>query len=301
MKRIRQLLGTQQILAFLETITNRDALQATLNPSLDSSIHEGARRLLMEISSEAWIHVSLNGEEGDWPAATLRTMRHCLWIGDSGVEVWVETAHISRMASWLEEAPNGILIDVGAATGAASIPIKQRVGDDLRVIAFEPVGTARHLLESTIERNGLTGIDVRGCAVSDSTGETEFIEYFEDGDDSPAYRPELSTIAYASAPLEKACIFRVQKTTLDSLIHDPALRNRSRIVVKVDVEGFEIEVIKGAADFLTTFLPYLSIDIHSKPGGGDTTEFDVIHFLKPLGYTFEKLDHVLLAVPPNTQ
>ena len=67
------------------------------------------------------------------------------------------------------------------------------------------------------------------------------------------------------------------------------------IVVKIDVEGFEDKVLKGAPKTLERFKPFLSIDIHNHPGRLDMTDEACMAILSPLGYQFERMGHVLLA------
>jgi hypothetical protein len=88
--------------------------------------------------------------------------------------------------------------------------------------------------------------------------------------------------------------YEVRVVTLD----DDALQHCSKpLVVKIDVEGFEAHVLRGAHRLIRDCRPYLSIDIHTDPFGDGlaTTEAAVIELLP--GYRCERLAHVLLCSP----
>jgi hypothetical protein len=95
-------------------------------------------------------------------------------------------------------------------------------------------------------------------------------------------------------------VYDVPVITLDQFFagrsDGPAVR-----AVKIDVEGFEVNVLRGATTFLTATKPYLAIDIHKDPFGDGqaTTEAGVRAVLTALGYTFGNLGHVLLCYPPG--
>ena len=71
-------------------------------------------------------------------------------------------------------------------------------------------------------------------------------------------------------------------------------------MVKIDVEGFETEVIRGGPKIIGRDRPLLAIDIHSRVDGvaGDT-EGPLREMLAAHGYQFEKIGHVLAAAPPS--
>ena len=73
------------------------------------------------------------------------------------------------------------------------------------------------------------------------------------------------------------------------------------VVIKIDVEGFEAQVLRGARRLISQLRPWLSIDIHREPFGDglETTERSVRSALDEDGYQFEKLGHVLLCTPPT--
>jgi hypothetical protein len=90
----------------------------------------------------------------------------------------------------------------------------------------------------------------------------------------------------------------VPVTTLDAEAAATALTGP--VVAKIEVEGFEVEVLSGAARFIAQQRPHLSIDIHRAPfGSGEMAEAACREFLQPFGYCFESMGHVLPCSPPG--
>jgi FkbM family methyltransferase len=259
----------------------------------------GGRAAILNSANDSWVFVQLNGMNGYYPVSTLKTMIHCLWVEGDAIVVRVETAHITKMMVWLDEYPReSMYIDVGAATGAACIPIAQKFGSDLEIIAFEPAFTASSLLLATLEKNGIDCVRVVKKVVSNNVGEVEFLEYGADPTGATPWLPEASSIFYQGIDTINSVLNRVDSIRLDSLLESNMnLMNLKRIVIKIDVEGFEIEVLEGSTSFINQLRPFFSIDIHKTPQGTGTTEKFCREFLEKYSYSFEIMGHVLLATP----
>lgn len=244
-----------------------------------------------------FLQLDLNGALLDVPVETLRTMFHCIHVRpDRSLQLQVETAHLNWMLDRL--APGGTFLDVGASTGAMALPAAHRFGSQLRVIAYEPATAARGLLEATVARNGITHLDVRPFAVSDKAGEAEFCEYLPDETGQTPWTPEASSLIASFMPDLPSRMVRVRVVTLDEQMAE-AGDFPGPVVVKIDVEGFEAFVLRGAAELIRIARPYFSIDIHGDPfaGDGSSTEAAVRAVLAPVGYRFTAMGHVLLCEP----
>lgn len=255
---------------------------------------EALRRVMGVVAPDTYFYAKLNGYPVWLPRGTLRTMIHCAhWEADGSLSLWVETAHLAWMMERLNSG--GTFLDVGAATGATTLPVMMRFGDEVSVIAYEPSTTARDLLIGALARNGIDGVTVRPLAISDMAGSIEFLEYGQDETGVTPWQPETSSLTsplMSSAPHRK---YDVRVVTLD----EDALPHCGKpLVVKIDVEGFEAHVLRGAQRLIKDCRPYLSIDIHADPFGDGlaTTEAAVTALLQ--GYQFERLAHVLLCTPP---
>jgi FkbM family methyltransferase len=124
-----------------------------------------------------------------------------------------------------------VVWDIGAAFGLYSVHSAKFCES---VVAFEPEPVSCERLARNIQINGLQSkITVREIALSTEDGE---VELFMDG-----YCPSL-----AGDSANSRCV-RVQMTTVDNLI---AAGNRTPTVMKIDVEGAEAGVLRGAQSLL---------------------------------------------------
>jgi FkbM family methyltransferase len=121
--------------------------------------------------------------------------------------------------------PRDLFADVGANVGSYSVLAGAAVGAD--VIAFEP-GEAFPWLVRNLELNSLRTAQARRAAVGATGGEVAFTS----GSDT------MNRIDPAGA-------VTVPLTTLDA-----ACRERAPILIKIDVEGFEVDVLEGAGSLL---------------------------------------------------
>jgi FkbM family methyltransferase len=270
-----------------------EALESHYQRLVRASYHA----ILSAMAPEVLITVSLNGVPLRIPAGTLVTMSHCIHTNESAeLLVVVEAAHLAWMIDHLR--PGGTFLDVGAATGATTLPVASRFGDKVKIVAYEPARRARRLLSQTLEANHIEGIDVRAVAVSDQEGSAAFREYLPDSDGQTPWRPETSSLVtekLSGRPTDEDIV--VPMVTLDSDALSAC--TSGPIVVKIDVEGFELFVLKGATRLLADRRPFLSIDIHQDPFrmDGTTTGPDVEAFLNRFGYRFATIGHVLLCEP----
>ena len=268
------------------------------------SISEGIRLAIKAADDLAFFKCNLNGQIAWLPAATLRTMIHCVHSGNNQIDVLVETAHINWMMQHLDsQKGQSLFVDVGSATGAASIPIALKFSKGVSIIAFEPATNAFFLFSESIKRNNIESVILTKSAVSDFVGQVEFVEYGEDSTGNVPYLPEMSTISFSGVSNGNSNRINVDCVSLDEFfVNDKKINNNSfsSVVIKIDVEGFEEHVLNGAIKFIDQIRPYFSIDIHRRIGTNGTTEAECREILSKFGYSFEKMGHVLLASPPNT-
>lgn len=251
--------------------------------------------VIRHAAPDAYLGCEFNGVPVVLPRDTLRTMVHCIHPrAGAPFRLLVETAH----EKWLEEKlrPGDLFLDVGAATGAMTVPISAgRPG--VRTVAFEPRRSAARTLRETLAKNHLDRVEVHEVAVADRSGTAPFAELGFDETGERPWQPEMSALANpgiaASTVVDQ---YDVPVVTLDEFFagRPDAVGVRA---VKIDVEGFEVKVLAGAARLLARARPFLAIDIHPDPFGPGDTERAVVAALDPLGYTYERVGHVLLCRP----
>lgn len=133
---------------------------------------------------------------------------------------------------------DGTFVDVGANIGAIALEIATR-RPDARVIAIEASPAIIPYLRLNIDRNALTNVQLVPIAASDSAGDIDF------------YLPPAAKFGMASqAPQFDVAPVRVAGQTLDTILAD--LGVTSADVIKIDAEGAELDVIRGAHGLLTS-------------------------------------------------
>lgn len=152
-------------------------------------------------------------------------------IRDSGL--W-ESETVDFVVSWLKAGMT--VIDAGAHVGQYTLLASEAVGPAGRVIAFEPHPLLRQVLHRNVGRAGCTNVTVSPAALGRAAGTGSLVLYPPGNFGGSSLRPDSATAHYPRAPVEVA--------TLDealSLLGAPAVD-----LVKIDVEGAELDVIDGA-------------------------------------------------------
>ena len=295
---IRNFLSTFSFLRKFEFNEDKDSEQNSLamQELAWRALTRGRVDAIRSSMIDSWFFVGLNGVRVLLPRYSMMTMRHCInATSDGKIDLSVENAHFEKMKNELSDG--SLFLDVGASTGAICIPYAVSKFADIQIVAFEPSSRARHYLESAIQKNNISNIKVLPFAISDEIGQREFLEFPEDDTAEVGFLPETSRLATANEDLSDANLhsFDVEVMTLDSLDAQLDFSQAKNIVIKIDVQGFEDKVLLGAYATIMRYKPFLSIDIHVHPGTQVMTDTACIDILTPLGYTFERSGHVLLA------
>lgn len=132
-----------------------------------------------------------------------------------------------------------VCVDVGANTGAISLALCRKVGSQGRVFCFEPGPTFFNQLQRNIALN--PQLKDSAILVAQGVSDKEGILYWNEDAEFPG-NAVLSAKKGISVPV----------TTLDSFLDGKTSRFD---FIKVDVEGMELEVLRGADQILARFSP----------------------------------------------
>lgn len=153
--------------------------------------------------------------------------------GEAGVtgNVYMGLMEYEDMAFVLHVlAPDGLFVDVGAHSGAFTVLAAKVVG--ARTVAIEPAPAAFVRLEANVAANGIAdGVRRHNVAVGAAPGMARMTE----GRDAQER---------VLGPGEGGA-GKTSEVVLDTL--DRLLAGESATMIKIDVEGFELQVLKGAA------------------------------------------------------
>ena len=161
------------------------------------------------------------------------------------------------------------VLDVGAERGYNTLLAAKRVGDHGMVHAFEPSANARPLLERNVQLNGYKNIAIYDIALFDQ----EKCMAIED-----------SALGRVASPDDGG----VRCVPFDTLSKERAF---GRIgFVKIDVEGAELNVLRGMRQTLIRDMPDLLIEVHPvKMKSFGCSVSDLTRFLIDVGYRWDQL------------
>lgn len=192
-------------------------------------------------------------------------------------------------------SPSDIVISGGAFRGESSIWFASQVFSG-RVYAFEPSKLSYSLLCDNIRDNNL---EDRIIPINSALSAGDKPLYFNSGG------TELE--GAGSICLPSKADYEVKSISIDSFVKEQRL---DRIdFIKLDIEGFELEALKGAVHTLRSYTPKLAICLYHKPE--DIFSIPLYLDSLKLGYTFYMAQNVynnsivdcwyhtmLFAVPP---
>ncbi|MEP0546130.1 MAG: FkbM family methyltransferase [Rhodothermales bacterium] len=167
--------------------------------------------------------------------------RFKFFLGDRVGEMWFEwggdTGEIAFLWEHMVE-PGDVIFECGAHHGELTVLFAHRVGQEGKVVAFEPVPRNVEILERQVELNGFENVQIVPAAVGQEPGQVRITD-------------ESNAQVSPKGPGIDVPVVR-----LDDYLHlKPTL-------LKIDVEGFEATLLKGAQQVLAT-KPKISLEIHT--------------------------------------
>jgi len=159
------------------------------------------------------------------------------------------------------------IFDIGANAGIHALAFAAHAYPGGKVYAFEPTNYAYARLVENIRLNPTLAVEAIRLAVSDRNLPPQDVEFRSSWRTDRIVERHVSTVEFRS---------------LDDWIRDKGISSVG--VVKIDVDGHEYPVVRGAAETLKRFLPTIFIEV-----GLDHFEHqtrDPIDFLGRIGYRF---------------
>lgn len=146
----------------------------------------------------------------------------------------------------LSRLKNKDIIDVGAFIGDSAIVLSEYTNN--KIYSFEPTNNNYNLLLKTIELNNKQDKIVPIKSALGANIDEKLSIYVQDSGSS------INRVIKENPPVEE-----IQSTTLDSFVDK---NNLDIGLIKVDIEGFEQEFLKGAMQTIKTQKPTLLISIY---------------------------------------
>ena len=168
------------------------------------------------------------------------------------------------------------VLDIGAHIGVLAVPLANKVGLEGKVYAFEPTPTTVKVLRKTVSINRTKNISVEPCALADTKGKLVFYTSDNKVDNS-------NSLVNNHRTDRKETSIEVDVTTVDDFVRS---HNISKVdFIKIDVEGAEFRLLKGATNTISRDRPKMVLSMHptSIKNFGDSVE-EIWNFLKGYGY-----------------
>jgi FkbM family methyltransferase len=161
------------------------------------------------------------------------------------------------------------VLDIGANIGYYTLLLSRLVGPNGCVIAVEPHPANAHLLRLNLRLNGINNVQVVSAAVSDGEGQATLFE--AEGSNWHSLHPTDRTAGKT---------LLVTTLTVDTLARQTA---RPIALVRMDIEGWELNALRGGAQTLARDCPALIVEFHPFYTGQDAVR-DTLAWLRSFGY-----------------
>jgi FkbM family methyltransferase len=193
-------------------------------------------------------------------------------------ENWDKRVYLSFIQS------GNTILDIGANVGAHTIAFSRLVGKEGTVLAFEPVPANFDRLRETVRRRSrAANIRLFQLAVGDPGFPNEPALIKVPGDDFS----QASLMAHSAESWEGEPDVRTFACAITSLDAELAVNPVSRVdFIKIDVEGGELNVLKGAVETLSKYRPLLYCEMYEKwTASFGYASADIFAFARSLGYS----------------
>jgi FkbM family methyltransferase len=176
------------------------------------------------------------------------------------------------------------VIDVGGNIGFFVLILNELLGNEGNIFSFEPSKRLKERLEKTIKINNIKNVTIVNLALGESEGKTTL-----------HYNPKQTGLSSIITDFEKGSVSEeIQITSLDKFYENI----QSRIsFIKIDTEGYEPQVLKGARKIISRNKPTIYIEL-----GGEyqDSSAEALKILKELNYNCEAENLDLKTIPAGT-
>lgn len=160
---------------------------------------------------------------------------------------------------------NAVFYDIGANLGVVSIELSGALSGAVRCFSFEPQKHLAEALALSAHANQFSCIKVINGAVGQVTGTLDLF--------TAASSIHVSHVARS----EDGQVFKVKCYSLDDLVEKELLDPPT--VMKIDVEGGELDVFKGARKILSKFSPAIIFESDDNMARWGYGRDDILSFL----------------------
>jgi len=172
-------------------------------------------------------------------------------------------------------------MDIGANEGLFSLIFKTLQPNCL-IYAFEPAPKSFKRFRINISLNNFSNIIIEKSCLGSYEGSTKFYNFQGPMSGLSSLRPPSNMIL---APIK---VISVPITTIDCYVKRKKIENLD--FIKIDVEGGELDVLKGGVDSIKKINPIIMSEIQDlRTKNWNYKAFEIYQFLKLLNYNWYKI------------
>jgi FkbM family methyltransferase len=231
---------------------------------------------------------------GDWywiPADVMPYIENCQigelsdadLIGAFEIESW----NYFQIRDHLQ--PGWTVLDIGVSVGIFSILMSRCVGPSGKVFSFEPNPDVHPQLREMLKANGASNVEIVPFAIADKPGELDFLRITASN-----VRREASSLKIQETSDELGSeareIIRVPVTTVDIFVQQRGIVPN---MLKIDVEGADLEAIHGAEKTIRTHHPLIQLELHAIAAAAEPK---ILALLAECNYKVTRFNNQLLCV-----
>jgi FkbM family methyltransferase len=237
-------------------------------PLLGGMIHK-LSHCLIGSDEVVWTQIQGGPAKGLWIELNPRT-------GQDYLRGNVEIASLEVLKERLR--PGAVFYDLGANIGLFSLLAARIMGPAGKVFSFEPDPKNAARLRRNADHNEFSNITVVQAGVWSSSGKQTF--WFADASSPDRGVGRFTAEEYGTNGVALECV------ALDNFVEGVPLPD----AIKCDVEGAEVEVLRGATRILREVRPWIICELHSEENA-----LAVQQLLRAAGYSIELVDatHIL--------
>lgn len=140
-----------------------------------------------------------------------------------------------------------VFADIGANIGLMTVLASLVVKDTGKVFAFEPNPNTLALLKENLKLSNVTNVEVSNYAIGSKSETSKIYDYWDAGRGSASLiKPDVITSSYEINTISLSDFFQNY--------------NNKITLLKFDIEGYEVEALKGADKLIKEMFPMLIIE-----------------------------------------
>lgn len=231
------------------------------------------RRIFARAQAEVEIS-DFNGSQRMLLDLSEHMQRRIFWMGHYSRDVVATLQWLLR--------PGMHFVDIGANVGEITLTAGKIVGASGSVTAFEPVDAIASKLAQHLLWNDLSWCRLERLALSDHRGSAEI---FASTGNNGTWDPHDGLASLHNIGRSRVPVQQVRLDTLDHYLSD----HPASVIdgIKIDIEGAELECLRGAEATLRRFQPWLVVEVQSQTSAAAGYEQRyILDFLASVGYEF---------------